>query len=277
VIALGVAVAPFVSLTIIPLAIVRGSRGRQPKPAPPTEDGASPEFTLAHGSGFAGAVLLIMLAEQTFLNAGPLLVNASIGAAAAGFIFNVLMIARAPLQLFQAVATSLLPHLTRLRAGGGEAAQGEEAFRLSVRSTLWAIAGFTALVAAAVAAAGPELMQIAFGDKFTYDRAGLLIVTGGMGLYLCAATLNQAALAQGQVRRAAICWVACAVLFLAWNLTSVLDEFRRIEVGFTLAAGLLAILLYLLYRHPHARAEDVPTPGSPEELEARLASADEVS
>ena len=57
-----------------------------------------------------------MLSEQTFLNAGPLLVNATAGAAAAGFIFNVLMIARAPLQLFQAVSTSLLPHLTRLRA-----------------------------------------------------------------------------------------------------------------------------------------------------------------
>ena len=56
-----------------------------------------------------------MLSEQTFLNAGPLLVNATAGAAAAGYIFNVLMIARAPLQLFQAVQTSLLPHLTTLR------------------------------------------------------------------------------------------------------------------------------------------------------------------
>ena len=79
-----------------------------------TGDAVAGEFTLAHGSGFAAAVLLIMLSEQTFLNAGPLLVRATEGAAAAGFIFNVLMIARAPLQLFQAVATSLLPHLTRL-------------------------------------------------------------------------------------------------------------------------------------------------------------------
>ena len=74
------------------------------------------EFTLAHGGGFAAAVLLIMVSEQTLLNAGPLLVRASEDAAAAGYIFNVLMIARAPLVLFQAVATSLLPHLTRLRS-----------------------------------------------------------------------------------------------------------------------------------------------------------------
>ena len=144
-----------------------------------------------------------MLSEQTFLNAGPLLVNATAGAAAAGFIFNVLMIARAPLQLFQAVSTSLLPHLTRLRAEGEE---GD--FRASVRVTILAIAGFAALVAVAMLIAGPELMQVAFGDKFSYDRADLLIVTAGMGLYLCAATLNQAALAKGQVRQAAVCWIA---------------------------------------------------------------------
>jgi O-antigen/teichoic acid export membrane protein len=268
-VALGIVVAPVVSLAVVPFAIL----GRAPKrpAAEPRDQG--PALTLAHGSGFAAAVLLIMISEQAFLNTGPLLVNASIGAAAAGFIFNVLMIARAPLQLFQAVATSLLPHLTRLRSSG--AATGEAAFRLSVRSTLWAIAAFGAFAALVVAVAGPTLMQLAFGEKFTYDRAGLLIVTAGMGLYLCAATLNQAALAQGQVRRAAACWVACAVAFVAWNLTPVLDEFRRVEVGFATAAGVLAALLYLLYRNPRARPEDVPAPDSPEELEARLAAADE--
>jgi hypothetical protein len=34
--------------------------------------------------------------------------------ALAGVVFNVLLIARAPLQLFQAIQTSLLPHLTGL-------------------------------------------------------------------------------------------------------------------------------------------------------------------
>ena len=216
-----------------------------------------------------------MLSEQAFLNAGPLLVNATTGAAAAGYIFNVLMIARAPLQLFQAVATSLLPHLTRLRSGATES--GDEAFRLSVRSTIWAIAAFAGIAVVVVAIAGPELMQIAFGDKFEYDREGLVIVTVGMGLYLCAATLNQAAVAQGQVRRASLCWAACAVAFVAWNLLPVLDEFRRIEVGFTAAAGALAALLYVLYRHPHGRPEDIPEPDSPREIEARLAAADEAS
>jgi O-antigen/teichoic acid export membrane protein len=267
--ALGIVAGPGVGLLVLPLAFARREPDGSPAPASGPEE--EMEFTLAHGSGFAAAVLLIMFSEQTFLNAGPLLLRASEGAAAAGFIFNVLMIARAPLVMFQAVATSLLPHLTRLLSRGA----GERAFRLSVRGTLLAIGGLAVIVALIVLAAGPELMQLAFGEKFTYDRAGLLIVTVGMGFYLSAATLNQAALAQGQARRAAMCWVGCAAAFVIWNLLPVLDEFRRVEVGFAGSAMLLCGLLFLLYRRPHARPEERLRPGSPEELEARLAAADE--
>src|SRR3954447_24569583 len=275
-VALGIVAAPVLSLTVVPLAFagraVARSRdsGARAGPAPDRS-----EFTLAAGGGFAAAVLLIMVSEQTLLNAGPLLVRASEGAAGAGFIFNVLMIARAPLVLFQAVATSLLPHLTRLRSS---AAEGDaQAFRLSVRVTLGAIAAFAAAVGLIVAVAGPQLMQLAFGNKFEYDRVGLLIVTVGMGFYLSSGTLNQAALAQGQVRRAAVCWIGCALGFICWNLLPVLSEFRRVEVGFAGAAAALCGLLYLLYRRPRARLEDVVRPGSPQELEAQLAAADEAS
>jgi O-antigen/teichoic acid export membrane protein len=272
-VALGIVAAPVLSLAVVPLAFAGRAVSRRAAQPPPRPVGTV--FTLAHGGGFAAAVLLIMVSEQSLLNAGPLIVRGVEGAAAAGFIFNVLMIARAPLVLFQAVATSLLPHLTRLRASGGSG--DADAFRMSVRMTLTAIAAFAALVALVVAVAGPELMQLAFGEKFTYDRAGLLIVTVGMGFYLASGTLNQAALAQGQVRAAAARWVLCAVGFVAWNFVPVLDEFRRVEVGFAGAAALLCTLLYLLYRRPPRvpRPEDTVAPGSPEEIEARLAAADE--
>jgi len=123
--------------------------------------------------------------------------------------------------------------------------------------------------------AGPKMMEIAFGSKFTYDRLGLVIVSVGMGFYLSSGTLNQAALAQGQARRASARWAICGIAFLIWNLLPVLDEFRRVEVGFAGAAALLCGLLYLLYRRPQARPEDTLEPGSPRELEARLAAADE--
>jgi O-antigen/teichoic acid export membrane protein len=274
VVALGIVAAPCLSLVVVPLAFARRAQTQAPAPEPRSGEGAAPQFSLAHGTGFAAAVLLIMFSEQTFLNAGPLLVRATDGAAAAGFIFNVLMIARAPLQLFQAVSTSILPHLTGLHHSSEAGA--EEEFHQSVRLTVLAVAAFAGIVALAVVIAGPSLMQIAFGKKFEYDRAGLLIVTAGMGLYLASVTINQACLAQGQVRRASIRWIACAAFFVVWCLVPVIgDEFRRVEIGFTLTAGALLTMLYAIYLRPQERPEDVPDPGSTEELEGLVAAADE--
>ncbi|MGC1851527.1 MAG: lipopolysaccharide biosynthesis protein [Solirubrobacterales bacterium] len=271
-VAIGIVAAPSLSLLVVPAAFAR--RARTGPAPPPKASGKASEFSLGHGAGFVAAVLVIMLGEQIFLNAGPLIVRGLEGAAAAGFIFNVLMIARAPLQLFQAVSTSILPHLTSLHASDEEGSDDE--FHRSVRMVLAAIVAFTAVVALAMLVAGPQLMQLAFSDKFSYDRAGLLLVTLGMGLYLSSVTVNQACLAQGQVRRASARWAACAVLFVAWCFIAPIgEEFRRIEVGFALAAGLLLTLLFLIYRSPHERAEDVPEAGSAEELEARLAAIDE--
>ncbi len=272
-VAIGIVAAPALSLTVVPFAFARRAKREATEPPPPA-GAEEAEFSLAHGGGFAAAVLLIMFSEQAFLNAGPLIVRGLQGAAAAGFIFNVLMIARAPLQLFQSVSTSILPHLTSLHASGSEEADRE--FRRTVRMVLLGLAAFTALALVFMAAVGPKAMQIAFSNKFSYDREGLLLVTLGMGLYLCSVTVNQACVAQGQVRRAAARWIACAALFIGWNFTSIVgNEFRRVEIGFLLAAAVLFSLLYYVYRRPHERAEDVPEPGSPVELEARLASIDE--
>jgi len=203
----------------------------------PTED---VQFTLSHGTGFAAAVLLIMISEQTFLNAGPLLVKATEGAAGsavAGFVFNVLLIARAPLQLFQAIQTSILPSLTRMAVGGED-----DPFRRSVRLTLSAVAVFAAGVALAFLVLGPWLMHVLFGGHHHYGRGGLVIVAVGMGVYLSAATLNQAALAQARARQAAIAWVCTAVAFVAylaipWGFH---DKVLQVELGY-LGAGHAAV------------------------------------
>jgi len=274
-VALGMAAAPIVSLAVVPPALARrlapravapgavapGAVAAKPDPAlDPERDPASldaaardepaarePEFTLARGAGFAAAVLLIMLCEQTFLNAGPLLVKATAdsgGAALAGFTFNVLLIARAPLQLFQAIQTSILPHLTRLRAGGET-----DPFRRSVNLTLTAIAGFAACVALVMLAAGPQLMDLLFGGDFDYERGGLVLVAIGMGLYLCAATLNQALLAHGLAAHASACWITAAAGFVLFLLLADLDDpVLQVELAFVGAAALLSAALYTLYR-----------------------------
>jgi O-antigen/teichoic acid export membrane protein len=271
-VALGMAAAPIVSLAVVPPALARrlaprpeeaaadaGAAPAGPAPAPDPDpallDAAAreepaarePEFTLGNGAGFAAAVLLIMLCEQTFLNAGPLLVKAtedSGGAALAGFTFNVLLIARAPLQLFQAIQTSILPHLTRLRASGET-----DPFRRSVNLTLTAIAGFAGSVALAMLVGGPQLMDLLFGGDFDYERLGLVVVAIGMGLYLAAATLNQALLAHGLAARAAACWVAAAAGFVLFLLLAEFDDrVLQVELAFVAAAAMLSAALYTLYR-----------------------------
>ncbi len=271
-VAIGIVAAPSMSLMVVPLAFAR--RARTAPPPQPREQAAESSVSVAHGTGFAAAVLVIMFSEQAFLNAGPLIVRSLQDAAAAGFIFNVLMLARAPLQVFQAVSTSILPHLTGLHTSDDPESKHE--FHRSVRMVLLGIAAFAAFTGLVVLIAGPALMQIAFSKKYSYGRGELLLVTAAMGLYLSSVTVNQACVAQGQVRRAAARWIVCAALFIGWNFVPLVsNEYHRVEIGLLGAAGALFGLLYLIYRRPHERAEDVPAPGSPEELELRLAAVDE--
>jgi O-antigen/teichoic acid export membrane protein len=260
-VALGVAAAPIVSLTLLPVLVVT-QFGRHP------DAERSRPVSLAAGGGFAGAVFVIMVGEQVFLNAGPLLVRGFVDAAAAGFIFNMLMVARAPVLIFQGVSASLLPHLTRMRARGGE-----DAFHHSIRATLVVVAGFATATLAVMVTVGPELMQIAFGDRFEYDRLGLAIMAVGMGFYLAATTLSQAALARGAAASAARSWGIAAAAFLGWALLPLIeDEARRIEVGFAAGAFFLALLLARVYGQ--APGEGI-LPDSTDELEAQLAALDE--
>ncbi|HEU0019119.1 MAG TPA: hypothetical protein VFQ14_02385, partial [Thermoleophilaceae bacterium] len=257
VVALGIAAAPIASLAVVPWALGRRIAGddaaspaakgalsdaeaaeaRLLDEAAAGEPGGEPEFTLSHGAGFAVAVLAIMLAEQTFLNAGPLIVKATTdgpdGAALAGFTFNVLLIARAPLQLFQAVQTSILPHLTRLRAGGES-----DPFRRSVNLTLIAIAAFAGCVALVMLAIGPWLMDLVFGGELAYHRLGLVLISLGMGLYLAAATLNQALLARAHARAACACWLAAAAAYVGFLLIPGFDD-RVVQVEIGYAGGAL--------------------------------------
>jgi O-antigen/teichoic acid export membrane protein len=190
-------------------------------------------------------VLAIMLAEQTLLNAAVITSDLTAeDAVVAGFVFNVLLIARAPLQLFQAVQGSLLPHLAGLEARAGRA----EAHR-AVRITVLAIAGFALAVATGLLAVGPWAMDVLFDDAADYGRWGLALVALGMGFHLMAGTLNQAALARDDAGRAAVAWLLAAVAFVGWLVAPVIDdELLRAEVGYLGAAALLCTLLAFVYR-----------------------------
>lgn len=247
-VAIGIVIAPLLSLIVVPALIRSPGRARAAtaadEPAVPTSD-----VDLFRSGRFVLAAFLILLSEQALLNAGVIVVGASEGAAVAGIVFNVLLLARAPQVLFGAVTTTLLPTLSRLRARAH--LEAPTAFDESVRATLLGVAAFTALVAIVVLAAGPQLMDVAFGGGYDYDRIGLLVVTAGMGMHLTALTLSQAALARRDSAAAAAGWVACAIAFVGWSLVPSIEEVIRIEVGYAGATTLLAAFLLVRYRLGH--------------------------
>jgi len=243
-VALGMAAAPFVSLVVVPWAF-----SRRPKTTAPKAESDEESLGLARGGRFAVAVLCIMIAEQTLLNGGVLMAdfNAT-DAAVAGYVFNALLIARAPLQLFQAVQGSLLPHLAGL-----EATEGRHEFNKAIRITILAIAAFAGAVALGLLILGPFAMSVLFDDDASYGRFGLAAVAIGMGAHLAAGTLNQAALARDHAAAAAAAWMVSAVVFVAWMLLDVVDDaLTRAEVGYLGAASLLCVLLAVVYRRPSA-------------------------
>jgi len=266
---LGIAAAPFVSLVVVPAAFAR--RSGEPRGAPEIEelDAAlagpgtegleealvADELSLRRGSGFAFAVSGVMLSEQTLLNAAVLTVDAtSVNRALAGIVFNVLLIARAPLQLFQAIQTSLLPHLTGL-----EATEGHAAFARAIRVTVLAIAVFAGAVALGLLAIGPPVMKALFGQSFDYNRFGLALIGMGMGMHLTSGALNQAVLARDEARTAAVCWAVAAVAFVLWMLTPLVgEELLRTEIGYLGATSLLALMLSTVYRRGTARPQSAP-------------------
>ena len=294
-VALGIAAAPLVSLIVVPAAFARrGQERRQALAATPPgtpaavheadvalagpitadeaaaalagpgtegvqEAAAHDDLSLRRGTGFAGWVSTIMLSEQALLNAAVLTVAAtSPDAALAGIVFNVLLIARAPLQLFQAIQTSLLPHLAGL-----ETTRGHAAFARAIRVTVIAIAAFAAAVALGLLAIGPFVMSHLFGQHYSYGRFGLALIGLGMGLHLASGALNQAALARDRARAAAGCWAVAAVVFLAWMLTpAVSEQVLRTEIGYAGATALLALALATLYRHS-APPEGISPPPRP--------------
>jgi O-antigen/teichoic acid export membrane protein len=272
---LGMAVAPFASLCVIPFAFSRlrlkGPAGvpvadaAREGPAHAEIEEANADLSFKGGSGFAVSVVGIMLAEQTLMNAGVLIVAANAGSKAGltvgitGFVFNVLLIVRAPLQLFQAIQTSILPHLATL-----EARESGEEFHRAIKTTIKVIAAFAGAVAIGLLAIGPFVMTALLGDKgFHYGRVGLAVVGLGMGLHLTAGTLNQAALARGRAPLAAIAWLSAAALFVVFMLSDAIsNEVTRVEVAYFTGTLILCGLLWAVYRRGSAPVRAVGAAGA---------------
>nr|MBF6621374.1 hypothetical protein [Patulibacter sp.] len=232
-VAAGIVAAPLASLLVVPWAIRAatrrlGAEHATASRAPAQEDAAGTASgaddagsdaaggsALRTGTSFAVAVAMIQLGEQTLVNAGTLLTTDK---AAAGLIFSALLVTRAPLQLFQAIQTTLLPHFATLIATGSPHEIGA-----AIRKAVGLIAAFAALVVVGLLLLGGWVMPLLF-DGQEPPVGGLAIVAVGMGAHLTAGTLNQAALARGNAWAAALSWLIAGALYAVWVVVGPIDD-----------------------------------------------------
>lgn len=187
-------------------------------------------FRLGSAVGFALPAGVVAGADQVLVNGGPLLVMLGGGAGAskaAGVVFAATMLVRVPVYLFQGLAASLLPNLTRLQA-----VDGAIRFRRAVRQTVGLLLAGGVVIVAGAAVAGPEGMRILYGDDFHAGRLELVLLAAGVASYLGAATFSQALLALGAAGRAAIAWSAAATLFVTLYAVVPGEPLFRIAVAF---------------------------------------------
>ena len=299
-VAMGIVAAPTLSLIVVPFAFLRSfgggaaaaeaaaaeAAGDAPEGAPGERrpEGASPgdaavetptdEFTLARGGRFAGGVFLIMLSEQTFLNAGQ-----PPGQRPGRGRRGRLHLQRPDDRPGAAAALSGGPdeppppphHAWLARAS-------EDDFRASVRVTILAIAGFAALVALAMLVAGPR----ADADRLRQQAQLRAARPGDRQHRHGRSTSRRRRSTRRRSRRARsaglrICWLGCAVAFVVWVVVPIVanDVPPGRDSATWVPRPLLCSLLYWLYRQPLAPKDIRVEPGSTEEMELQLASADE--
>jgi O-antigen/teichoic acid export membrane protein len=190
-------------------------------------------FRLGSALRFAAPAGLIAGADQLLVNGAPILVMLEGGedaSRAAGVVFAATMLVRVPVYLFQGLAASLLPNLTRMQA-----TSGTTDLRRAVSRTVALLLAVGVASVLAAAAVGPSAMQLLFGADYEAGRLALALLGAGVGFYLGAATISQALLALDCGARAAIAWVASATLFVTLFIGLPGSDLGRVSAAFAIA------------------------------------------
>jgi O-antigen/teichoic acid export membrane protein len=159
-------------------------------------------------------------------------------ATAAAIVFAATMIVRIPVYLFQGVAASLLPNLTRLQALDDAAS-----FRRALARTAGVLLAGGAGVVVFGASIGPEVLRLLYGQGFEAGRLELALLGAGVGCYLAAATFSQALLALDRTRAAAAAWAVVALGYVGLYALLPGTELHRVSVAFVSAAAVGLVLL----------------------------------
>jgi O-antigen/teichoic acid export membrane protein len=203
--------------------------------------GEGARFHLGAAVTFAAPASVIAAADQVLINGGPLLVMVEGGrgaSAAAGVVFAATMLIRIPVYIFQGIAASLLPNLTRLQAH-----EDTSLFRSTVRRAALVLVGTAVVIVGFAATAGPLAMGAIYGKGFEASHVELALLGLGVGCYLGAATFSQALLALDRGTQAALAWTTSAFCFLGVYSAAPGSELGRIALSFAVATALCCVLV----------------------------------
>lgn len=201
-----------------------------------------------------GFLLVSSLGEAFMLNVGPVALDIvagdALGPDAPGVFLNGLIIARVPLFFFQAVKASLLPSLAVL--AGRDDLRGFHVMQLRLTA---AVAAAAAAATVVMAAAGPQIVELIFGD--TLRRLDMALLAAGGGGLMVMLSLALGLVALGRMRLAAAGWTAGVFVFLI-AIQFADDAFLRVEtallsavVSGSLITGVLLRLEYAVHTRRH--------------------------
>jgi O-antigen/teichoic acid export membrane protein len=210
---------------------------------PLTAAGPGQPFHVGAAVAFAWPAAVIAIADQVLVNGGPLLVMLGGGenvGKVAGLVFAATMLVRIPVFVFQGLATSLLPNLTRLHAASEPAL-----FRRAVLRAAAGLAACAAVIVVTVSLVGPEAMQLVYGSEYEVGRLELALLGVGVGCYLATSTFSQALLALDRGRIAAAGWVVSSVIFLGVYFVAPGGPLMQVAVAFAVGTAAAVPLLGL--------------------------------
>lgn len=206
---------------------------------------AGPPAPWSELSGALAWLVTTSLLSQVLVNFGPVLVkllSTRAEAEAAGPLLAALVLARIPLFAFVAVQSVLLPRMATLL---GEGKRGEFVAGLRRLALVVALLGLAGTLTMLVA--GPQLLALAFGPRFTMSAYLLTLLAAATGFYMLAMCFNHALIALRAYRAVTLGW-AVGVVAMVVSTVVLPGVISQVVYGYLIGSGLAAASLALLLR-----------------------------
>ncbi len=240
----------------IVLAPVVGVLAVRPAPVPPPErEGES--FSAGRAFRFAGPVLVCMACAQALMNGGPILASLLGGSRAqVGVLGAALILSRVPQYVLSPAIGALLPHASRVLS-----TEGRTSFERFVVKAVGAMGAVGILTILAAWTLGEWGLRLFAGPGFDASRGVLAALAALATFYLLAETINQALLALGHARLAALGWLLGLPVSAVGLAVIGLGVVER--VSYSLALGALAAAAFQAAFYLAARRRPSPQPAPP--------------